>query len=145
MIFQAILYGIWRSWLPVHFFGLMYTALFVALAFKLPESPKFLYATSRFDEAREVLAAIAWENGSLMKKDEVRAIVFDKERMWDDLAKTAANTTFEQVEEGPAEKDVIILTGSMKEVWSIWQIRRNAACICCILATCSVVYYTINF
>ena len=46
---------------------------------RLPESPKWLYANNRFDEAREILKSIAKTNKSEMTAEDIDAIVFDIE------------------------------------------------------------------
>jgi len=81
LIFHAIWYGISPNWAPLHFFGLCYGAFIIFLVFNLPESPKFLYAKKRFDEARVVFMHISIQNGeaSYINSADVKHMVFDTE------------------------------------------------------------------
>ena len=45
----------------------------------IPESPRFLYANKRYDEAREVLKKVAKFNGVKITPLEISSIVFDTE------------------------------------------------------------------
>jgi len=79
MIYQAIFYSIDPNWKPLHQIGMCSAAAIICLVMLLPESPKFLYANRRFDEARKNLKKIAVYNGSARGVVEIDSITFDSE------------------------------------------------------------------
>ena len=55
MIFQAIYYSFSKYWLNLHLFNMCVAIAIIVMIQFIPESPVFLYANKRYDEAREVL------------------------------------------------------------------------------------------
>lgn len=53
MIFQGIYYSYNKSWVPLHAFGILVSALVMIGILLVPESPKFYYANRKFKKARE--------------------------------------------------------------------------------------------
>ena len=51
----------------------------IPLVMRLPESPKYLYASGRFDEAREVMKTISAKNGDIVSESAIQMMKFDTE------------------------------------------------------------------
>ena len=51
--------------------GVVGAFILIAVVCGIPESPKYLYAKRRFDEARETLKIIARHNGNKLKSSEI--------------------------------------------------------------------------
>lgn len=79
MILQSIYYYYCRDWYYVHLFGVCGAFVAIAMVSIVPESPKFMYANNRFNEAREILKTVARWNKSKMSAKEIDLIVFDTE------------------------------------------------------------------
>jgi SP family sugar:H+ symporter-like MFS transporter len=61
-------------------------AVYGVLSYTIPESPRYLMAKSRFDEARDVLKRILGEKGLGAKITQIRdSLVLDKVPSWNDL------------------------------------------------------------
>jgi SP family sugar:H+ symporter-like MFS transporter len=61
-------------------------AVYGVLSYTIPESPRYLMAKSRFDEAREVLRRVLGEKGLGAKIAQIRdSLVLDKAPSWSDL------------------------------------------------------------
>jgi len=52
-----------KDWAQLHYFGFYASIFVINLVFQLPESPKYLFANARYDEARDVINQIAKFNG----------------------------------------------------------------------------------
>lgn len=76
MFWQAIYWYFNPNWKPVHIFGLIYSVVIISFLVTLPESPKWLYASRRYDQARKSLAIVAKRNNSSYDTND---IVFDSE------------------------------------------------------------------
>jgi hypothetical protein len=74
MICQSIYYSYSKHWESLHYFGFFASIAIINMVSMLPESPKYLYANGKFDEARAVIGYIAEANGR-PKPD----IIFDSE------------------------------------------------------------------
>merc|ERR1711935_1293935 len=59
MVTQSLYYAVDRVWFPLHAFGLAYACVMVVAALAIPESPKWCYATKRYDKARASLRVIS--------------------------------------------------------------------------------------
>ena len=59
MVTQSLYYAVDRDWFPLHAFGLAYACVMVVAALAIPESPKWCYATKRYDRARASLRVIS--------------------------------------------------------------------------------------
>lgn len=79
MLLQTGLYHISRNWVPVQMLGLAMSIFAAIGVYLLPESPKFYYATHRYDSARRMLKLIANYNQIVLKEEDVQAIIFDTE------------------------------------------------------------------
>ena len=76
----AILFQIFRNWYPVALIGLIWSFLVIFSVFIfIPESPKYLYASRKFDKARTTMEYMGRINGKV-KKGELEGLVFDTER-----------------------------------------------------------------
>ena len=64
MLFQAIYYWFLPNWLYLHIFGICASFVLILFILTIPESPKYLYANSRFNETRDVLKTIAKYNNA---------------------------------------------------------------------------------
>ena len=79
MIFQSVIYYYGRSWLPIHIIGVVGAFVVMGAVWLIPESPKWLYANNRFDEARAVFKQIAKFNRATLTDSDIDNIVFDIE------------------------------------------------------------------
>lgn len=63
MMLQCLYYNHKNEWLPLHIFQAHLHVLIIILIYMyIPESPKWLYANRRYDEARETLKVVAKYN-----------------------------------------------------------------------------------
>lgn len=53
--------------------------ILIPLIMKIPESPKYLYANGRFDEARDVMKTISAKNGDIVSVSAIQMMKFDTE------------------------------------------------------------------
>ena len=82
MIFQAIYYYYFRSWLPINIIGIVGATIIYIFVALTPESPKFLYATQQFEQARaslQVIQKINQKPGALIGKGGISNTTFDTE------------------------------------------------------------------
>ena len=114
----------------------------VVLIFYLPESPKWLYANARYNEARDGLQIVAKMN---QRKINTNRLAFDnevdkrQESEFDESQTTIENSFVRIV------NDDIVLRGSIWELVTIWQIRRNFFCITVLLSSSAFCFFLINF
>ena len=81
MILQCLYYLIIsNNWLYLHLVGIICGIILIYPLWKIPESPKYLYAKKHFDQSRQVLAHIAKMNGKPPSEiSKIKSIVFDTE------------------------------------------------------------------
>lgn len=165
MIYQLIYYAFSHNCKPLYWF-IFFMAVFLTLSLLLlPESPKFYYSKNQFDKCRSSLAIIARVNrvGNL---DLVKKIRFDiegvdgkgpralsiEQKASQDPTQEASSEIVEQeapvngnqVDDEDVETEVLKLEGNFKEIFQVWQIRRNFFVLMFILSVCSFYYYQFN-
>lgn len=79
MLLQTGLYHLSRNWVPVQMVGLSMSIFAAIGVYLLPESPKFYYATHRYDSARKMIKLVSNYNQIELKDEDVKGIIFDTE------------------------------------------------------------------
>lgn len=149
MIYQAIYYSVNKSWLPLHILGIIGAIIIICFVCLLPESPKYLYANYKFHECRQELKKIAKVNNSSMSPSMIDGIVFDTEtkvEVTDSLNQETEQSEFDRsLADESTSEEVIKLTGELKEVCEIWQLRNNFISLMSIITISSFSFFLINF
>ena len=136
MIIQCIYYYFDHYWKPIHVFGLGMNLFSLLGALTIPESPKYYYAHRQYNQARDSLAVVARFNTSKTSAKEIKAMVFDTEKLLPPEAVTAeeepqvtqqvvqkesqCTTTQDYQELADEDQEVIVLTGEMKQLCTVW-------------------------
>lgn len=141
MIFQTIYYSFSRNWLPLHIFGVFVTGVLLIVDLMIPESPKYLYATKRFNDARHALMLVARFN-RVQHADKLSQINFDTEVF--DFEKTKRDDEM-YPQFMPTSKEVIFLSGQLSEICFVWQIRRNTVVLAVLFSVGSFCFFSMNF
>jgi sugar porter (SP) family MFS transporter len=97
-IVLADLVGYWlagqHAWRTMFGLGAVPAAIFLALIFTLPESPRWLFAQNRLEEMQSVLSSYTNAAGAKLLIDEIRtALAIPVERRWSELWKPAVRTS----------------------------------------------------
>jgi sugar porter (SP) family MFS transporter len=92
------LVGYWlagqQAWRIMFGLGAVPAAIFLALIFTLPESPRWLFAQNRIDEMQSVLSSYTDATGSRLLIEEIRsALAIPVEQRWSELWKPAVRTS----------------------------------------------------
>jgi sugar porter (SP) family MFS transporter len=97
-IVLADLVGYWlageHAWRAMFGLGALPAALFLALIFTLPESPRWLFAQNRIEEMQSVLSSYTDEAGANLLIEEIRvALTIPVEQRWSELWKPAVRSS----------------------------------------------------
>lgn len=97
-IVLADLVGYWlagqHAWRTMFGLGAVPAAIFLALIFTLPESPRWLFAQNRLEEMQSVLSSYTDAAGAKVLIDEIRtALAIPVEQRWSELWKPSVRTS----------------------------------------------------
>lgn len=119
LLFEAIYYYYFRDWEPLFMFFIFFYVMVVLAVLQLPESPKYLYAKKKFDEARLSLQTIAYHNKGAEGAKLVESITFDLEELGrsDGYKQLSPETQSANLPLTQQAGQKIELKGDLKELW----------------------------